>query len=123
MAYPRWLAHINKRVFNPRELRKAKRPIVMHVGRTSGRIYQTPMDAHPTRDGYVMVVRYGPHSDWVRNITVSGSATLRIEGDQHELEAPRLVPQDVAARELVTEMDPRSDFFKAEHYLLMNRAG
>ena len=51
MPYPRWLAKVNKRVFNPREIRKGERPAVSHVGRSSGSVYQTPLDAHPTKDG------------------------------------------------------------------------
>ena len=60
MPYPRWLAKINKRVFNPKAIRKGDYPVITHVGRTSGRSYQTPLDAYPTKTGYVTVVRYGP---------------------------------------------------------------
>lgn len=30
---PRWLAQLNKRVFNPREIRRGTRPVLVHVGR------------------------------------------------------------------------------------------
>jgi hypothetical protein len=73
MPYPTWLAKINKRVFNPREIRRGERPVVLHVGRSSGTPYQTPLDAHPTKRGYLLVVRYGPGSDWVRNILMAGT--------------------------------------------------
>jgi hypothetical protein len=79
MPYPRWLAKINKHLFNPREIRKGKRPVVIHVGRSTGTVYQTPLDAHPAKRGYVLVVRYGPDSDWVRNILAAGTAILRVE--------------------------------------------
>lgn len=120
MPYPRWLAKINKRVFNPREIRRGKRPLVTHVGRASGTVFQTPLDAHPTRDGYVLTVRYGPDSDWVRNILANGTANLRIEGEEHQLDSPRLVSQDEAVDELVSGSDPGTDFYKAEHYLLLD---
>jgi deazaflavin-dependent oxidoreductase (nitroreductase family) len=94
MPYPRWLATINKRVVNPRQIRKGKFPVVAHVGRTSGRVYQTPLDAYPTKTGYVLVARYGPESDWVRNILAAGTATLRIGGEEHTLDSPRLVSQE-----------------------------
>lgn len=122
MPYPRWLARINKQVFNPREIRRGKRPVVIHVGRTSGTVYQTPLDAHPTRRGFVLVVRYGPESDWVRNILVADAATLRGDGREHRLESPRLVTQQEAVDELAAGLDPGSDFFKAEHYLLMDHS-
>jgi deazaflavin-dependent oxidoreductase (nitroreductase family) len=120
MPYPRWLAKINKRVFNPREIRRGKRPVVIHVGRSSGTVFQTPLDAHPTRGGYVLVVRYGPGSDWVRNILAAGTATLRVEREEHRLDSPRLVSQQEAVDELAPGFEPDADFYKAEHYLLMD---
>jgi deazaflavin-dependent oxidoreductase (nitroreductase family) len=74
MPYPRWLARFNKRLLNPREIRREKYPIVTHLGRVSGRPYRTPLDAFPTEAGYVLVARYGPNSDWVRNILAAGTA-------------------------------------------------
>ena len=123
MPYPRWLVKINKRIFNPREVRKGKRPVVVHVGRKSGTVYRTPTDAHPTRDGYVLVVRYGPGSDWVRNILAAGKATLRVNNEEVHLDSHRLVSQEEAAGHLVPGYDPGKDFFIAEHYLLMDSAG
>lgn len=123
MPLPRWLAKINKHVFNPREVSKGKRPVVAHVGRSSGTVYQTPLDAHPTVGGYVLVVRYGPGSDWVQNITAAGTATLRVDGLELHLEAPRLVSREEAVEQLVPGFEPGDDFFKAEHYLLMNHTG
>jgi deazaflavin-dependent oxidoreductase (nitroreductase family) len=121
MRYPRWLAKINKRVINPRQLRKGAYPVVTHVGRTSGRSYQTPLDAYPTRTGYVLVARYGPNSDWVRNIVAAGTATLRVGGDEHPLDSPRLVSQREALDALVSD-EPPADFTKAEDFVLMDLA-
>lgn len=123
MPYPRWLAKLNKRFFNPREVRKGERPVVTHLGRSSGTVYRTPVDAHPTRGGYVLVVRYGPGSDWVRNILSAGTATVRVEGEEHRLDSPRLVSQQEAVDQLVPGFEADDDFFKAEHYLLMEHAG
>ena len=122
MPYPRWLAKINKRVFNPGQVRKGKYPVVTHVGRTSGRSYQTPLDAFPTDTGYVLVARYGPNSDWVRNILAAGTATLRVDGEDHPLDSPRLVSQDTALDALVAD-EPPKDFTRAEDFLLMDDQG
>ena len=118
MPYPRWLARINKRVFNPRELRRGRYPVVTHVGRSSGTVYRTPCDAFPTRSGFVMVVRYGPRSDWVKNVLAAGSATLRVEEADHALTSPRLVDRDEALGALLVNTPPK-DFLKAENFLLM----
>lgn len=123
MPYPRWLAKVNKRVFNPREVEKGDRPVVIHVGRSSGTVYKTPLDALPTDGGYVLVVRYGPDSDWVRNIFAAHGATLRVGGEDIRLVSPRLVPEQEAVDELAPGAEPGKDFFKAERYLLLNRSG
>jgi deazaflavin-dependent oxidoreductase (nitroreductase family) len=119
MPYPRWLARINKRLFNPRAIHKGGYPVVRHVGRTSGKSYETPLDAFPTKSGYVLVARYGPESDWVRNILASGTATLRIGSEEHTLTSPRLVSQDEAFDALVSAVPP-ADFTKAEDFLLLD---
>ncbi|MCZ7423861.1 MULTISPECIES: nitroreductase family deazaflavin-dependent oxidoreductase [unclassified Micromonospora] len=91
MPLPRWLARFNKRVVNPREIRRGVRPVLTHVGRSSGRTYQTPLDAHPLPDGYLFVPLYGPRTDWVRNVLAAGTARLSVGGERLQLDGPRLV--------------------------------
>ncbi|MBQ1026202.1 nitroreductase family deazaflavin-dependent oxidoreductase [Micromonospora sp. C95] len=91
MPLPRWLARFNKRFVNPREVRRGVRPVLTHVGRSSGRTYQTPLDAHPLPDGYLFVPLYGPRTDWVRNVLAAGTAQLSVGGEQVRLDSPRLV--------------------------------
>ncbi len=119
MPYPRWLAKINKRLFNPGQVRKGKYPVVTHIGRTSGHTYRTPLDAFPTKTGYVLVARYGPESDWVQNVLAAGEATLRVDGTEHLLGSPRLVDLDDALDALAD--DPPKDFTRAEDFLLMDQ--
>lgn len=120
MPYPRWLAKVNRRLFNPKAVTAGRYPVVTHVGRISGKTYHTPLDAFATETGFVMVVRYGPGSDWVRNILKAGSASLRIDGADHPLESPRLVSQDEALDALIADTPPKH-FTKAEDFLLMDR--
>jgi deazaflavin-dependent oxidoreductase (nitroreductase family) len=91
MSLPRWLAHINKRVFNPWQIRRGKSPILIHAGRTSGTPYRTPLDAHRLPDGYLFIPMYGPHTDWLQNVLAAGAARLAIDGTEIELNRPRLV--------------------------------
>ncbi len=119
MPYPRWLAKINKRIFNPKAIRKGAYPVITHVGRTSGRSYQTPLDAHPTNTGYVMVVRYGPKSDWVLNVLAAETVTLRIDGEMLTLSSPRLVSQKEALDVLISD-EPPADFTKADDFVLVD---
>lgn len=94
MPMPRWLAHINKRVFNPMEVRRGARPVLIHTGRTSGKTYRTPLDAHALPDGFLFIPLYGPRTDWVKNVLAAGEARLLIDGSEIELGSPRLVTKD-----------------------------
>jgi deazaflavin-dependent oxidoreductase (nitroreductase family) len=91
MPMPRWLAHINKRVFNPIEVRRGARPVLIHTGRSSGKTYRTPLDAHALPDGYLFIPLYGPRTDWVKNVLAAQAARLSIDGHEIELQTPRLV--------------------------------
>jgi deazaflavin-dependent oxidoreductase (nitroreductase family) len=91
MPMPRWLAHINKRVFNPIEVRRGARPVLIHTGRSSGKTYRTPLDVHTLPDGYLFIPLYGPRTDWVRNVLAAQTARLSIDGHEIELQSPRLV--------------------------------
>ena len=98
------LIALQRAVINPRQLRSAGTPgayasIIRHVGRTSGRSYQTPVGAVATDDGFVIGLVYGSGSSWVRNVLASGSATIVHQGRTYRVDRPDVVPmQAVAAR-------------------------
>ena len=63
MPMPLWFGKINKRLFNPGELRRGKRPVIEHVGRTSGKTYLTPLEVLEIDGGYIVVLVYGSGAD------------------------------------------------------------
>ena len=64
--------------------------VVLHRGRRSGRLYQTPVNVFPAGDGYVLALTYGPDTDWVRNVLAAGGCQLRTRGRVIRLAAPRV---------------------------------
>ncbi|OBJ12988.1 peptidase [Mycobacterium colombiense] len=95
MRVPRAVANFNSQVTNP-----AARSItpwlpglctLEHVGRKSGRRYRTPLLVFPIREGFVFLIGYGPHSDWVKNVLAGGRAVLHRRGRSIGLVNPRLV--------------------------------
>ena len=76
----------------------ASASIVRHVGRTSGRAYETPVVAVPTDDGFAVALPYGPTTDWLKNVQAAGSATIVTGGSTYIVDQPRVVPlEDVGA--------------------------
>ncbi len=120
MSLPKWLGRINKRIFNPLEIRRGKRPVLTHVGRRSGNLYKTPLDAHSVENGYVFIVNYGVGCDWVQNILAAGKAGLTIGDQTYDLERPRLISNEEAARSLPPGTKRPPAFLGIDDYLRMN---
>ena len=75
-----WLSFI-KRTINPLAIRAARRgsgpfSIVEHVGRTSGKRYETPIIVAPVPEGFVAELTYGPQVAWYRNAVAAGGCTI-----------------------------------------------
>lgn len=116
-----WVAKVNRKVFNPRELKKGERPVLTHVGRSSGSTYLTPLDAHAIDGGYIFIANYGADSDWVQNILAAGTALLKVDGQQIELTNPRLIDKDAAWTQLAsTSAKQPPGFLKVTDYLRMD---
>ncbi len=123
MPVPMWVAQVNKRVFNPREVRKGVRPVLTHVGRSSEKTYRTPLDAHAVEGGYIFIVMYGSDSDWVQNVLAAGSATLKVDSDELELVSPRLVSKEDAWQLLPSTTKAPANFLRVTEYLQMDMRG
>ena len=122
MPLPKWIARVNKRTFNKMEMKRGARPVLTHVGRSSGTIYHTPLDAHPVDHGYIFICMYGSDSDWVKNVLGAGGGSLRIGGDTVELTAPRVVTKDAAWRQLPETTKAPPDYLNVTEYLQMDVA-
>ncbi len=120
MPVPQWVAQVNKRVFNPLEMRRGKRPVIMHIGRSSGKTYHTPLDAHRTEDGFVFILMYTSACDWVRNVMAAGSAKLSIGGNEFDLASPRLITMEEAAEIVTPDTELQPGRVKGIEYLRMD---
>jgi deazaflavin-dependent oxidoreductase (nitroreductase family) len=95
--------------------------VIRHVGRTSGRSYETPVSAVLTDDGFVIALPYGLNTDWLKNVLASGSASIVHEGDTYQVAVPEIVTTAVAAP-LFSAKDQRTHRrFRVEQYLLVRR--
>jgi len=101
MRVPRAVAQFNRRVTNP--VARSLTPwlpclgTLEHTGRKSGRHYRTPLLVFKTRDGFVILIGYGPETDWVKNVLAGGPTVLHKRGNALALGGPRIVSKAVAA--------------------------
>jgi deazaflavin-dependent oxidoreductase (nitroreductase family) len=77
-----------KHYFNPLTRRIAHSShgpfaIVRHVGRRSGKTYETPIIVEPANDSFVFELTYGPEVDWYKNLLAAGGCTLLWHGQDY----------------------------------------
>lgn len=81
------------RTLNPRLLRLArKRPplaVLHHTGRTSGRAYETPVQAYRTETGFLVGMAYDADANWALNILASGTGEMTRGRRRYVLSHPR----------------------------------
>src|SRR4029078_4602193 len=73
--------------------------LIRHVGRRSGKRYETPIIVMPLDHSFVIALTYGPEVDWYRNVQAAGAATLLWHNQEYSLKQPEAIDvnADVAA--------------------------
>ena len=85
------------RVMRPLALRSAGKQgsstsVVCHVGRRSGRTYQTPVIAVRHDDSFLIALPYGERTDWLKNVLDKGSAVIVTNGHSYQVDQPEVIP-------------------------------
>lgn len=74
--------------------------VLVHHGRVSGRVIETPVIAEPVEGGFVVPLPYGAGVDWIRNLQAAGGGQVRFRGETVAIEAPTVLELPEAAAEL-----------------------
>jgi deazaflavin-dependent oxidoreductase (nitroreductase family) len=94
MALPHWLARVNlaftNRLTRPLAARLPWFGVLEHVGRRSGEVRRTPLNAFRHGPGHwIVALTYGPEAQWVRNVLAAGHCRMLVQGRWIELVEPR----------------------------------
>jgi len=121
------IRRMNRSVTNPRVMRTAgtaetQTSVIEHVGRKSGRTYETPIDIIESDTGLLIALPYGTRADWVRNVVAVGSATVVTRGERVDVGSPTIV-----ATADVAELIPRRTMrmlrlFGVGHFLRLEKS-
>jgi deazaflavin-dependent oxidoreductase (nitroreductase family) len=81
--------------------------LVRHVGRRSGRVYETPLLIARVPGGFMIELTYGPGVDWYRNIVAAGGCVVVHRGVEYPVD--RIEARSAAAgRAAYTGLLPRT---------------
>ena len=72
--------------------------VVRHIGRRSGRNYETPVVAVEHDDTFLIALPYAGRTDWMKNVLASGTATLVTHGHAYGVDQPEVIPMTDATR-------------------------
>jgi deazaflavin-dependent oxidoreductase (nitroreductase family) len=86
-----WLV-VLKHTLNPLTRRLARSrfgpfSLVRHVGRRSGKPYETPIIMSRVPGGFVIELTYGPDVDWHKNVLAAGGCTVVWRGREYAVDA------------------------------------
>jgi len=65
--------------------------VVEHRGRKTGRVYETPVAARRSGDGFTIALAFGAQVDWYQNLVAAGGGTIHWRGDVYSVKAPERV--------------------------------
>ena len=77
---------------------KSSTSIVRHVGRRSGRTFETPVVAVEHDDGFLIALPYGERTDWMKNVVANGEASVVSHGRKYRVDQPQVIPMAEATR-------------------------
>jgi deazaflavin-dependent oxidoreductase (nitroreductase family) len=103
--------------------RGAYASVIHHVGRTTGRTYETPVGAVDTGDGFVIALPYGPNTDWLKNVLARGSATIVHEAITYDVDRPQVVPLAEVSHHFSPQDQRAHRMFGVDQCLRVRRVG
>lgn len=101
--FPNRMRYVAKHMINRLTIRHAGSAsshfaILRHVGRRSGKPFETPIMVARLGEDFVLALTYGPKVDWYRNLQANGKGTLIWHGKAYPIEAVEPLERSVGLR-------------------------
>ena len=96
--------------------------LVKHVGRTSGRAYETPIIVQPVAGGFMIELTYGPNVDWYRNIEAAGGCRILYHGTEHRIGGLERVPVAEGLAAFTPAQRRILRFLRRDHFVKLHEA-
>ena len=114
-------------VTRPLAMRKAgtigsSTSFIRHVGRATGRTYDTPIVAVEHDDEFLIALPYAQRTDWMKNVLADGRATIVSHGQTYEVDHPRIVSMSEATSHFAAKEQALHRRFGVESCLRLHRS-
>ena len=114
------------RITRPIALKSAGRTgsntsVIHHVGRRSGRAFDTPVVAVEHADCFFVALPYGERTDWLHNVLTDGKAQITTAGKRYPVDRPEVIPIAEATRYFRPKEQRLQRRFKVESALRIHR--
>ncbi len=93
--------------------------LIRHIGRRSGKPYETPIIVVPQGDAFVIALTYGPDVDWYRNVQAAGKATLLWHNQEYTLKQPESIDAKAAVPAFPTPLRQLLRLFGTRNFVRM----
>jgi deazaflavin-dependent oxidoreductase (nitroreductase family) len=127
MPIPDHIRYVNKRFTNKGMMLIAGKKgspiaVIRHKGRKSGTLYHTPVLVVHKGTKYIFALTYGKGVDWFHNILAAGRATLRVQGQEHNLVNPVIMDAEAGCRVFGRFKGAILKAFKVEDFFVMEES-
>jgi deazaflavin-dependent oxidoreductase (nitroreductase family) len=96
--------------------------IVEHVGRRSGKTFETPVSMFRSDDGVAILLAYGTDTDWIKNLQAADGGRVTMSGKTFRVTSPRILPTAEAARSVKAPWRQMMKATRVEYTMLLTRA-
>jgi deazaflavin-dependent oxidoreductase (nitroreductase family) len=122
-----WLAFI-KHTLNHATMAAAKRgsrrfSLIRHVGRRSGKPYETVIMVAPHPRGFTAELTYGPEVAWYRNTVAANRAELLYAGETYEIDGVESLDATVGRASYPVPERYVLRLLRREQFILLHVAG
>lgn len=93
--------------------------LIRHIGRKTGKLYETPILAAKSSDHFIFALTYGKEVDWYRNILANASAELLLRGHWFHLVNPRLLDAEAGRSAFASSAKTLLKLIKIQYYFQM----
>jgi deazaflavin-dependent oxidoreductase (nitroreductase family) len=96
--------------------------VITHVGRRTGRTYETPVNVFARDEEFIFALPYGRDAQWVRNVLAADGCELMTRGRRHRLIRPEVF-HDERHRRAAGIARPILRLVGANDFMRLQRAG